>query len=73
MPSPKMAHRLADALGVEPEEILPNLLEEAIEEELPALEMREAHGVPGKVWIRMNRLVNFGTAAKIFALIEEEK
>lgn len=71
-PTPLAIKKLADALGVEPEELLPNGMMAAMEEEHPAVELRQASGHADKAWLRVNRAMSFATAAKIIALIDEE-
>lgn len=72
MPTPQSAERLARALGVTPEELMPNHVESAIEEDAPSLEMKVSVNAPQKAWLRVNRLVSLSTAAKVIALIEAE-
>lgn len=71
LPEPKSAKAIADALGITVEELYPGAAERAIDNELPAFDMRAAAGHPGHAWLRINRKVPFGIAAKIAALIEE--
>ena len=72
MPTPQSAERLATALGVAPEELLPNYVESAIEEDTPSLEMKVSVNAPSKAWLRVNRLVSLATAARVIDLIEAE-
>jgi len=71
-PTPKALRSLANALGVDPEELLPNEMLNAFEDEHPAVELRQAVGHPDKAWLRVNRAMSFGTAARIISLIDEE-
>lgn len=71
-PTPLALKKLADALGVEQEELLPNGMMAAMEDEHPAVELRQAAGHPDKAWVRVNRSMSFATAAKIISLIDEE-
>lgn len=71
-PTPKSLQKLADALGVEPNELMPNGMLAAMDEEHPAVELRQASGHPDKAWLRVNRSMSFTTAAKIIAMIDEE-
>jgi transcriptional regulator with XRE-family HTH domain len=71
-PTPQALKKLADALGVQPEELLPNGMMSAMEDEHPAVELRQAAGHADKAWLRVNRAMSFATAAKIIALIDEE-
>jgi transcriptional regulator with XRE-family HTH domain len=72
MPTPQSTERLAAALGVAPEELLPNHVESAIEEDTPSLEMKVSVNAPSKAWLRVNRLVSLSTAARVIDLIEAE-
>ena len=72
IPTPNVLHKLADALGVEASALLPNSTFAAMEEEHPAVELRQAAGYPDKAWLRVNRLMSFSLAAKIIAMIDEE-
>lgn len=71
-PGPLQLKRLADALGVTPEELLPNSTMSAMDDEHPAVELRQAAGHPGKAWLRVNRALSFRAAAQIIAIIDEE-
>lgn len=71
-PTPLLLAKLADALEVEETELLPNSLKYAMDEEQPAIDLRQAAGHPGMAWLRINRAMTFGTASKIIALIDEE-
>lgn len=72
-PDPGNLRKIAMALGVEPGSLLPNTIETAMDRELPAFEMKQAVGMPNRVWLRINRAVNFGTAAKIVELLRSEQ
>lgn len=72
LPTPQSAQRLAVALGVTPEELIPNHVESAIEEDTPSLEMKVSVNAPSKAWLRVNRLVSLATAARVIDLIEAE-
>jgi len=71
MPEPTSAQRLADALGVTVEQLYPGSVERAIDHEMPSLEFRQAAGHPGRVWLRVNRMVPFGTASRTVSLLQE--
>lgn len=72
-PNPTNLSKIAMALGVEPGALLPNSIETAIDRELPAFEMKQAVGQPSRVWLRINRAVDFTTAAKIVELLKHEQ
>jgi transcriptional regulator with XRE-family HTH domain len=71
-PTPKSLELICRALGVDRDELLPNAAIQAINDEHPAVELRQAAGHPGKAWLRINRLLSFGTAAQIVSIIHEE-
>ena len=68
-PSPTNLAALAKALGVTPEELLPNTVESAIDEDNPSFEIKASDNAPGLAWLRINRLVTMETATKIATLI----
>jgi transcriptional regulator with XRE-family HTH domain len=70
MPTPTNVQKLAAALGVAPEQILPNLIESAIEDDIPDFEFKASPHDPSRVWLRINRLVNMKTALQIATLLE---
>ncbi len=72
LPTPQSLQKLARALGVPAEELLPNHLEHAMDEENPAFDMKVSNANPSKAWVRVNRLVNFSTATKIAELLEAD-
>jgi hypothetical protein len=63
---------MAKVLGVSVADLLPNALAAAIDEELPAIELRQAASHPDKVWLRVNRTMSFATAAKIIDLLRAD-
>jgi transcriptional regulator with XRE-family HTH domain len=73
LPEPTSAKKLADALGVTMEDLYPGSTERAIDGELPAFEMKQAAGHPGRAWVRVNRMMSFAAATKIAAIIEQER
>lgn len=72
VPTPLNLEKLATALGVKAEELLPNMIESAIEADNPAFEMRQSVNTPGKVWLRVNRMVSMANAVKIAEIIQSE-
>lgn len=71
LPEPTSAQKLADALGVTVEELYPQAIERAMISDVPALEIRQADGRPGRAWIKLNREVSAATAAQIMVLIQQ--
>src|SRR3546814_17176733 len=63
-PDPLSRKKLADALGVSVDELIPNGMETALDQEFPAVELKQAVGHPGMAWVRINRAMSFATAAK---------
>jgi transcriptional regulator with XRE-family HTH domain len=72
LPSPKALDSMAKALGVSVTDLLPNAPAAAMDEELPAIELRQAAGHPELVWLRVNRAMSFATAAKIIDLLRAD-
>jgi transcriptional regulator with XRE-family HTH domain len=71
-PEPKNLQKLAEALEVEVEDLLPNAVVRAMEtDQAPMLEIRQAAGHPDKVWMRVNRMVPMEIAVKIFNILNE--
>ena len=64
--------KLARALDVTPESLLPNHTEAAIEADIPSIEMKVSASAPGKAWVRVNRLVSTATAVKIINLVQQD-
>lgn len=71
-PTPASLNRLCKALNMTREELFPNALMNATQDEHPAFEMRAATGQPGRAWVRVNRLMSFETAAEIARLLNVE-
>jgi transcriptional regulator with XRE-family HTH domain len=68
-PEPKSLEKLAKALHMKPQDLLPNAAMRAIDSEVPAFEMKQAAGHPDKVWLRVNRMVSITQAAQVFAVL----
>jgi transcriptional regulator with XRE-family HTH domain len=71
-PDPKNLKKIADALGVTPQQIYPSSMSAAMETEIPTLEIRQSITEPDKVHIRVNRTVSLEQAAKIFDIIRNQ-
>ncbi|MFY7925556.1 MAG: helix-turn-helix domain-containing protein [Aquidulcibacter sp.] len=72
LPTPTSVAALSRALGVGAEELLPNHLEGAIDEDQPSLEIRVSTNSSDVAWIRLNRAVSVKTALKIAELLEND-
>lgn len=75
LPSPPALQAIADALGVKAEELLPSIAEimqggMASVASLPAFEFTEVS--PGRVRLRVNKVVQLSTAMKIGQLITDD-
>lgn len=71
-PSPMNLEKLAKALGVDAETLLPNHTYGAIEEDDPDFELKISPGNANKAWVKLNRLVSTATAVKIAELINAD-
>jgi transcriptional regulator with XRE-family HTH domain len=72
-PEPKSLKKLADAFQMEPQQLLPNSLMEALDEELPALEIKQAVGHPDKCWLRVNQMVTMEQALQVAQILQPTK
>lgn len=70
-PTPVVLSKLAKALGVTQEQLLPNQIISAMEDEAPEVDFRQAPGHPEKAYLRINRLVPTHVAVEIIRLIYE--
>ena len=70
-PEPKTLLKLSKALGVKPEELLPNQMASAVERDEPALSIQESAGHPDKCWMKLNRLVTSDQALRIMQVVHE--
>lgn len=72
LPTPSNLEKLAKALEMKPDTLLPNYTESAIERDNPEIDFRVSPGDPTKAWLRINRLVHTSTAVKILAMLEAD-
>ena len=72
LPEPKNAQKLADALGVTVEQLLPNQAEMSIDRDPPAIEMKVSALNPAVCWLRINRLVETENALQIMTLLRND-
>lgn len=70
-PSQQNARRLAKALGVTEEEVLPNAVRDAVQADQPVFEMKVSDADPSKAWVKIDRWMDFDIAVKIADLIRE--
>lgn len=71
-PTPQSAQRLAKALGIAPEELMPNHVSSAIEEDSPAFDMKVSPNAPNHAWVKVNQLLRLETAVRIAQLVQED-
>lgn len=72
LPTPLSLKKMADALGIDPHTLMPNGRENAIDHDTPSFEMRESVGHPGRVWVRVNRLLSLRQALAIAHVLNAE-
>jgi transcriptional regulator with XRE-family HTH domain len=73
-PEPKNLRKLANALDVQADQLLPNVVVRAMDSDAnPMLEIKQAQGHPDKVWLRVNRMTSFTTAGRIFSILQEDE
>lgn len=72
-PSRRSLDKLAAVFDVRPEELYPNVMESAIEEDNPSFEMKVSASDPTMAWMRVNRAVSFATAVKIGELLNADQ
>lgn len=72
LPTSQNLQKLAAALDVEPDELLPNYVESAVDEDNPSLEMRVSPARPTEAWLRVNRLVLVSTAAEVIRILNDD-
>lgn len=73
MPTRQSANALAEALGVQLEELLPNFIPSANEIDDPALEIKTIPGSPGKASLRINQIVPLDVAIKISQILSDNQ
>lgn len=72
-PDPKNLRKMADALGTDMENLLPNTTIRAMDSDTsPMLEIKQATGHPDKVWLRVNRMVTMDQAHRIFGILQKD-
>lgn len=69
LPEPHSLKKIADALGVDIADLMPDLPASASEAEIPALSIRQLAGQPNKVWLQVNQAVTLDQAAQIMSIL----
>lgn len=70
LPTPTMLKKMADALGVTTEELLPSGVRSSVEETLPAFDVRATSSDADNVWLRVNQSVPWDRAIKIMQILK---
>lgn len=68
-PDPHNLARLAEALGVAPEVLAPDVVAATVDHENPAIQVTAVNGHFDKVHLRVNLLTSMVVAAKVLALL----
>lgn len=71
-PTPISQDALAKAFNMPVEELFPNAMMHALEDEIPAFDMKVAAGHPGKAWVRVNRMMSMDAATQIAVILNTE-
>lgn len=72
LPTAVSLKALASALDITPEELLPNHVESAIDDDAPSIEFKVSPNLPDRAWLRVNRLVSIRAALKIMDILEND-
>ena len=75
LPTPQNLQKLVVALGVTPEDLLPNHNQAVMDDDEAAMrfEMTVSDEAPNKAWLRVNQLVNLKTAIKVADLLQNDE
>jgi transcriptional regulator with XRE-family HTH domain len=71
LPTPLSLDKLSSALNVPKEELLPSYAESAIDEDMPAIELKVSPNAPNTAWLRINQMVPLDVALKITGLLKD--
>jgi transcriptional regulator with XRE-family HTH domain len=72
LPTPTNLAKVAEALGVDADSLLPNYIEGAIDADYPSLEMKVSPNRPDEAWLRVDRRVTMATAVKVIELLNND-
>lgn len=73
LPGPRNLKKLAVALGITEQELLPNQIEQAIDRDPPAFSIQISVSNPKVAWVRVNRLMSTVTGLKIAELLNADE
>jgi transcriptional regulator with XRE-family HTH domain len=71
-PEPQNLARIAEALGVAPDELAPDVTATTVDREDPAIQMIMVQGHIDKVYLRVNTLVSLSGAARVISILEAD-
>lgn len=72
LPDPTNAKKLAEAFDMTVEQLLPNLVEQAIDRDPPAIDLKVSALNPDVAWLRINRLVRTDNAMQIMSILRDD-
>lgn len=70
-PEPASLAKIARALHMKAEDLVPDMTGLEAASEIPALEVRQLAGHPEKVWLRINQAVTLEQVGKIIAVLND--
>lgn len=70
LPTPHTVKKMAEALGMRPEELMPAQIEHAIDADNPVFEMKVSPSSPSMAWVRVNRLLPLKEAMAIAEILD---
>jgi transcriptional regulator with XRE-family HTH domain len=73
VPSPVSLEKMADVLGVRPEELMPNYFESAHSKQEPTIELRDVPNEGDYMWLKLNMRLPKKVAIQIFMLAQENQ
>lgn len=71
-PDPHNLMKIANALGVSPEELAPDITASTVERQNPELAITAVAGHADKVYLKVNKLVSFAVATQIMQLLQPD-
>jgi len=71
-PNPASLRKLAKALGVAPEDLLPNYSEQAALKDVPTFQIQQVGGDSKAVWLHVNQKISSDQALRVMIILNEE-
>lgn len=71
IPTPQNLNKLAKALGVKADELLPNYAASAAAKETPTFQIQQVGDDPNEVWLHINQKTTSEKAMKIMAILNQ--